>query len=124
MVTKQGGDLTIFSHPNRMPKAPAIGTYKSPGDGYLQAFDTAGLGRLILDMGGGRKTKDDKIDNLVGLKFFKKIGKNIFMGEDLVEIHAQNENQLKEARERMEHLITIGDDKVIPPILVKKRLGF
>ncbi|MGA1839317.1 MAG: thymidine phosphorylase [bacterium] len=123
MVSKQGGDLTIFSHPNRMPKAPAIGTYKSPGDGYLQAFDTAGLGRLILDMGGGRKTKDDKIDNLVGLKFFKKIGKNVSRGEDLVEIHAQNENQLNETMDQMESLIKIGPDKVTQPLLVKKRIG-
>lgn len=124
MVSKQGGDLTIFSHPNRMPKAPTIGTYKSPKDGYLQEFDTAGLGRLILDMGGGRKTKDDKIDNLVGLKFFKKIGENVSKGEDLVEIHAQNGNQLHDGKKRMESLIKIGIDKVSPPLLVKQRLVF
>lgn len=124
MVSRQGGDLTIFSHPNRMPKAPVIGTYQSPCDGYLESFDTAGLGRLILDMGGGRKTKDDKINNLVGLKFFKKIGENVSLGEDLVEIHSQNGNQLNEARDGMKSLIKIGPNKVIPPLLVKKRLEF
>ena len=89
----------------------------------MQGFETAGLGDLIVDMGGGRKREDDGIDPLVGLKFFKKIGESVSEGEALVEIHAKDENQLEEAKKRIASLIKIGPDKVGPPLLVKDRIS-
>ena len=80
MVQYQGGDLSIFEKNSDLPKAPVIIDYESPTDGYLFSFETEGMGRLIVDLGGGRKTKDDAIDPLVGLIFFKKIGQAVSRG--------------------------------------------
>jgi thymidine phosphorylase len=74
-------------------------------------------------MGGGRTVKNDMINPLVGLKFFKKIGEKVSKGEDLIEIHARDEQQLDKAHNRMVSLITIGHDHVAPPPLIKKRMN-
>jgi pyrimidine-nucleoside phosphorylase len=123
MVSNQGGDLSPFCYPNRVPKAPAISQFKSPGEGYIQRFDTAALGCLIRDMGGGKRRKDDHINPLVGLKFYKKIGCRVSTGDVLVEIHARDLRQLDEAKKVITSSIKVGPEKIDPPSLVIKRIS-
>ena len=89
MVEYQGGDLSEFD--NLRSKANVILEYKSLKDGYITGFDTYSIGRLIVEMGGGRMTKDDVIDPYSGLVFHKKIGDSVKNGDILVEIHAKNQ---------------------------------
>lgn len=123
MVSYQGGNLGIFENSDRMPKAPVIRQLKSELDGFLQGFETEAIGRLIVDMGGGRKTKDDIIDPLVGLIFHKKIGDTVKAGEMLVEIHSRNNAQADDVAPSLIKLIKIGSDKVEAPTLIKQRLS-
>ncbi|HBC45853.1 MAG TPA: thymidine phosphorylase [candidate division Zixibacteria bacterium] len=122
MVAYQGGNLGIFEY-SEIPKAPVIRQFKSEIDGFLQGFETEAIGRLIVDMGGGRKTKDDIIDPLVGLIFHKKIGDTVKAGEMLVEIHSRNNTQADDVALRLIKFIKIGLDKVEAPTLIKKRLS-
>jgi len=123
MVARQGGDLSIFSYPSRIPKAPVIGSFASPAEGYIQGFDTAGLGDLIVEMGGGRKAKDDAINPLVGMNFLKKTGSTVSKGEEVIEIHAESKDRLEEARTRLASLIRIGPERIEPPPLIRKRIA-
>jgi pyrimidine-nucleoside phosphorylase len=122
MVAFQKGDLSLFEEPSRRPAAGSIVEYKALMDGYLQEFRTDSIGRLIVDMGGGRKTKDDIVDPLVGLKFYKKIGDKISSGEPIVVIHARERSQVDMVSRRLEELIKIGPEKSDPPDLIKKRI--
>ena len=122
MVSNQGGDLSPFCYPNRVPKAPAIGHFKSPGEGYIQRFDTMALGCLIRDMGGGRMRTDDHIDPMAGLKFYKKIGCRVSYGDILVEIHAGDLSQLDEAMKVINSSVKIGPERIDPPPLIIKRI--
>lgn len=123
MVARQGGDLTIFSYPSRIPRAPVIGSFASPLSGYIQGFHTAGLGELIVDMGGGRRIKDDVINPVVGMNFLKKMGSIVSEGEEVVEVHAASKDQLEEARTRLASLIRIGPERIEPPPLIRKRMA-
>ena len=122
MVTFQMGDLTMFEEPSRLPTAGSIIEYKALQDGYLQEFKTASIGRLIVEMGGGRKTKDDIVDPLVGLRFYKKIGDNVSSGEPIAVIHARDRSQAMMVSRRLEGLIRIGPDRSDPPRLITKRI--
>jgi pyrimidine-nucleoside phosphorylase len=122
MVSYQQGSLTIFENDTQMPKAPVIREFKSPLSGFVRGFETEGIGRLIVDMGGGRKTKDDIIDPLIGFIFRKKIGEQINAGDTLVEIHARDNAQAELAASRLKELIQLGQEKPETPVLIKKRL--
>jgi pyrimidine-nucleoside phosphorylase len=123
MVNFQGGDLSVFEDKSRLPVAPVVKKFTAPVDGYIQGFDTEGIGRLIVDMGGGRKTKDDIIDPLVGLLFDKKIGEKVEAGEELIMVHANDNTQADFAIQRLGKLVTINRDKVKNPELIKKRIS-
>jgi pyrimidine-nucleoside phosphorylase len=123
MVSYQSGDLAIFENSDTMPKAPVIRQFKSEQSGFVQGFETEGIGRLIVDMGGGRKTKDDIIDPLVGFIFHKKIGDKVAAGEMLIEIDARDSAQADQAALRLGKLVKVGSEKVEAPNLIKKRLS-
>jgi len=123
MVAFQEGNLSIFEKPSRLPTAGSVIEYKALGDGYLQEFKTASVGRLIVDMGGGRKTIDDIIDPLVGLKFYKKIGDKVSSGEPIVGIHAKDQSQAEMVSQRLTELIQIGPEEFDSPVLIKKRIA-
>ena len=122
MVHNQGGNLSIFDNDSTMPKAPVILELKSSSDGYIQGFETEAIGRLIVDMGGGRKTKDDKIDPLVGFIFHKKIGDVITKNETLADIHAKDSAQFENAAPKLISFIKIGPEKTTAPELIKMRI--
>lgn len=122
MVAFQKGDLTMFEEPSKLPIAGSVLEYKTLQDGYLQEFKTAAIGRLIVDMGGGRKTKDDIVDPLVGLRFYKKIGDNVSSGEPVAVIHARDRSQAMMVSRRLEGLIRIGPDRSDAPRPIPKRI--
>ena len=118
MAAFQEGNLSMFEKPPRLPTARSVIEYKVLKDGYLQEFKTASVGQLIVDMGGGRKTIDDIVDPLVGLKFYKKIGDKVSSGEPIVEIHAKDRSQAKMVSQRLTELIQIGPEECVPPVLL------
>jgi pyrimidine-nucleoside phosphorylase len=122
MVHYQGGDLSIFENKSNLPQAPVILDFQASNDGFIQSFDTQGIGRLIVEMGGGRKTKEDKVDPLVGLLFDKKIGDEVRAGETAVRIHARDREQADFAARILSDLVKIGSKKVDSPELIKKRI--
>ena len=123
MVAFHGGDLSKFAKPSSLPTAGSVGEHNALEDGYLQEFKTASIGRLIVEMGAGRKTKNDTIDPTVGLRFYKKLGEKVVSGEPIVEIHARNQSQAEMVSERLKELIHLGPEKFDPPVLIKKRIS-
>ena len=49
-------------------------------------------------LGGGRETKEDRIDHAVGLEFHKRIGDRVEKGEPLATIHYNSDAKLEEAK--------------------------
>ncbi len=123
MVYYQGGDLAIFKNKSKTPHAAIVKDIKAIKSGYIIGFDTMGIGRLIVDMGGGRKTKDDKIDPLVGIEFPLKIGDKVNVGDVIARLHARDENQFETAAARLNEYISITDTKINPPELIKRTIA-
>lgn len=123
MIAFQKGDLSMFEKPSRLPTAGSVVEYNALKDGHLQEFNTTSIGRLIVDMGGGRRTKDDIIDPRVGLSFYKKIGDKVSSGEPIIKIHAKDRPQAEIVSQKLTKLIQIGPERPDPPVLIKKRIG-
>jgi len=77
MVKAQGGDLDKLRFSRNIQRIYAS------RDGHIVDMDACKFGKLSLDLGGGRVTKEDKIDPSVGVIFNKKIGDDVKKGDVL-----------------------------------------
>jgi len=59
--------------------------------GHIINMDAYRFGKLSLDLGGGRKTKEDKIDPRVGIVLKKKIGDDVNIGDVLCTLYTKEE---------------------------------
>jgi pyrimidine-nucleoside phosphorylase len=106
----QGGDASYVYEPEKFQKASITEEILSEQDGYVQhiACDEAGICSLIL--GGGRETKESKIDLTVGLILHKKVGDYVKKGESLATIHANDAEKCRQATQRYVQACRIGQD--------------
>lgn len=85
MVESQGGNITDLR----------ISAYKkdiiSTKAGHITGMDAYKFGKLSLELGGGRKTKEDKIDPKVGIVLKKKIGDDVEIGDILCTLYTKEE---------------------------------
>ena len=80
MVKAQGGDLSKLAISKNVQRV------YSTKSGHIVDMDAYLFGKLSLELGGGRKTKEDKIDPSVGIVFNKKIGDDVKVGDVLCTI--------------------------------------
>jgi pyrimidine-nucleoside phosphorylase len=123
MVEYQKGDLSDLLNWEKISHEVFNSTFKARQDGYLQAYCTYEIGRLVNEMGGGRRVKNDVIDPMVGFKFFKKIGDEMVNDDTVAEIHAKDKNQAARILEKLGALIKMGTDKPFVPELIKERIS-
>jgi len=81
------------------------------------------FGIALAMLGGGRETKEDKIDHGVGLEFHKRIGDRVEKGEPLVTIYYNSAAKLDEVKARIAAAFTFSDTKVPEKILVRRLVG-
>jgi thymidine phosphorylase len=115
MVAAQGGELDALR-----PVAPASEVASSHA-GYVAAMDTEALGRVIIELGGGRKKLGDVLDLSTGLEMLVRLGDKIDAGQPLVRVFARSD-----AAERVKHeliaAIAIADEPALPPTLIAERI--
>ena len=93
----QGGDKRVVYDTSLLPKAPIIRELRSPMEGYIKALHADNVGRACIALGGGRETKDSKIDLSVGVVRHKKKCDYVNLNEILLTIHARDEQSALEA---------------------------
>jgi len=101
MVTNQGGDVSFVDQPEKMPLAAFIETIAAPADGYLKWIDAKEIGETTVDMGAGRKKKEDLIDHAVGVIIHHKVGDKVKKGEGLFTLHASSLESFEMAKARI-----------------------
>lgn len=111
IVDEQGGNSDYIRNPETYPaashKAPVTATRK----GYIQAMDSYEIGMAAVEVGAGRIRKEDIIDPVAGIVFFKKIGDAVEIGETIAEIQTNNQNVLPKSVSRVTEAIDISQQK-------------
>lgn len=119
-VRTQGGDPNEAEHPELLPAARFQETVPAPGDGYVADIATEEIGKICLLLGGGRETKESRIDLSVGLVLCKKKGDAVRKGEPLAVIHANDEELLGQAAECLTSAYTLTEMKPEAISLIKE----
>ena len=70
-------------------------------------------------MGEGKETKEDIIDNTVGIVLKKKVGEYVKAGEIIAEIYANDIDKMKEAIQNMNKVVEIAEEKVKMDTILK-----
>src|SRR5437867_9624175 len=109
-VRLQGGDERIIDEPERLPIARLNYHVASSGSGFITGTNCEGFGIALAMLGGGRETKEDKIDHGVGLEFHKRIGDRVEGGEPLATSHYNSDAKLAEAKTLIASSYFVGDE--------------
>ena len=96
MVAHQGGSVNSILQPKSLHTAKIQVTLKATKKGYLTGINTEAVGRLLIEMGGGRTKSSDSIQPGVGLFFHKKLGATVTSGTPLVTLHFNSDFKLNE----------------------------
>jgi pyrimidine-nucleoside phosphorylase len=112
LVKAQRGDVRYVDEPGRFPKAKRIAEVKSPRSGYLSEINAREAGETTVLLGGGRAQKGDPIDYTVGVVVEHKVGDAVKEGDLLFTIHANDEEKLEMAVQRMLNAHRWSDEPV------------
>jgi pyrimidine-nucleoside phosphorylase len=108
MVSVQGGDLSQIKQLHQ-PKFELIVSAKSSG--YVESMDTLNIGWAAVELGCGRRQKDDILDPTAGIEFMAKIGDKVQKGDPLFRCFNSNENKLNSALNYLLDSARIGSEK-------------
>jgi pyrimidine-nucleoside phosphorylase len=86
-IRAQGGD----PDPAALPRAPVVREVRAPVSGYVARVGAIEIGNAALELGAGRRTKEDLIDHAVGVVCRVKRGDLVQTGDVLAEVHARSE---------------------------------
>ncbi len=87
LLVSQGGDDRVIDDYSLLPQATEVTKVLAQKNGHIKMFQNDQIGLLLIELGGGRKSKADKIDHAVGFYFKKKIGDHVKKGDVIFEIH-------------------------------------
>ena len=111
IVRAHNGDTTVIEDPTRYPPASTIELVKAKRSGYITEMDAFAMGMISLELGAGRRTKEDDVDPSAGLVLHKKVGDSIEENETLATLHTNNETIISECKDDMLKAITLSDNQ-------------
>lgn len=112
LVEVQGGDVATIDEPDLLPTAPFVEVVPAPRAGYLAGIHARVVGETVVELGGGRARKGDPIDHSVGIEVLHAVGDRVGLGEPLFTVHANSEQKLERAKDRVLAAHTWSDDTV------------
>ena len=104
-IRAQGGDPDL----DALPQAPVQKEVVSPRAGMVTRLSALPVGVAALELGAGRRTKDDEIDHAVGVVCSAKRGQTVEAGQVLADVHARDEDSASAAAEAVLAAYTISD---------------
>jgi thymidine phosphorylase len=104
-IRAQGGDPDL----ELLPRAPVIEEVRAPRAGIVTRLSALPIGVAALELGAGRRTKDDTIDHAVGIVCSAKRGQEVEAGQVLADVHARDVESAARAVEAVAAAYLISD---------------
>jgi len=104
-IRAQGGEPSL----DALEQAPVRRSIEASADGCVTGLKALDVGIAALELGAGRRSKEDPIDHAVGVLCFAKHGDRVRAGDELAEIHARDETAADAAAEAVLAAYSFGD---------------
>jgi len=123
MLLAQGADLKAFNRKLALDStAAATLEVKAERAGFVSKCDARIIGEVIRDLGGGRLTKESKVNFDVGVDQLVKPGERVEKNFVLVRIHAADKAQAKAAQVRLRAAFALASRPGKPALLISEML--
>jgi pyrimidine-nucleoside phosphorylase len=114
MVAAQGGDL------NAARERSTATDWCSAQAGFVTKINAGMLGRILIQLGGGRRVLTDRIDRSVGLEMRVRLGDEVQVGQSLVRVFAPRD-QFHRIETMLAEAILIGQPpSAINPLILER----
>ena len=120
IVEEQGGDISFIKNPTKYPIAKYEFELKSDKDGYISEMDAFEIGTASVELGAGRKIKEDDVDPQAGIVLKKKVGDKITKGETILVGYTNKPTMIESATTQLYEAVSITDTKPEKEYLVTK----
>jgi thymidine phosphorylase len=94
-IRAQGGDPDL----ELLPRAPVTREVRAPRAGIVTRLAALPIGIAALELGAGRRRKEDSVDHAVGIVCSAKRGQEVEEGQVLADVHARDEDTAARAAE-------------------------
>ena len=105
-IRAQGGN----PDPSALPEAPVVREVLAPHAGVVVRLGALAVGNAALELGAGRRTKEDGVDHAVGVVCRVKRGEAVAAGDVLAEVHARNEESALTAATAVQAAYALGSE--------------
>ncbi|PEN11291.1 thymidine phosphorylase [Longibacter salinarum] len=112
LVETQDGDPTVIDDPSSRPGSEPVAEVVAPDSlhGTITDIDALAIGFAAVDLGAGRRTKEDTVDPTAGLVFERRVGDQVKPGDVLARLYAKDESRVPAAQEAIADAFTAGDE--------------
>ncbi len=118
IVKEQDGSTEYLDRPDEYPAASCRFELVSGRDGYITAMDAYKIGMAGVELGAGRKSKEETIDPQAGMILEKKIGDEVKEGETIVRCFTNKEEETDSIRQMLQDAVTVGSSRPEVPALI------
>jgi thymidine phosphorylase len=110
MVHVLGGPADfVEKHENYLKTAPLTAEVAAPEAGHVANIDTRAVGVAVVELGGGRRRREDDIDHAVGITGLKPVGEKLEKGEPVAFVHAHDDATLEAAKKAVLDAYTLTE---------------
>ena len=92
LVEAQDGDPAVVDAPSMRDGSEPVAELRAPDDarGYVTGLDALDVGFAAVDLGAGRRTKEDEVDPTAGIVFERMPGDAVEPGDVLARLYARD----------------------------------
>ncbi|HEY2523014.1 MAG TPA: thymidine phosphorylase, partial [Streptosporangiaceae bacterium] len=118
MIAGQGGDPDA-----ELPDAAVTEVVPAPAAGWLRRLDARAVGVAAWRLGAGRARKEDPVSAAAGILCLVKPGERVEAGQPILELRADTDSVLPDARAALSDAIEIGSGAPVTGPLVIDRIS-
>lgn len=118
----QGGDTSVLKDFDSYPQAAHKFSFKATGSGYLTEINAYNIGMASLELGAGRKTKEDDIDPVAGITLHHKTGSRVDKDDVLVTGYTNDRSLVEVSKEYLAEAFTINAKEPEPSPMITHRV--
>jgi len=122
LTKAQGGDTSVLKDFEKYPEAHHRFEFTARQSGYVTEIDAYSIGMASLELGAGRKAKEDDIDPAAGITLKHKLGARVKIGETLAVGFTNNEKAIETAKDVLNDAFTISENNVDAKPMVTHRV--
>jgi pyrimidine-nucleoside phosphorylase len=111
IVAEQGGDTQMVKNPGLYPEAEYVKDVKAVAEGYIHSMNAYEIGMVSLELGAGRRAKEDRIDPAAGILLKKKAGDIVKKGETIARLYSNNSEEMDKFEQFFSDAISFSNTK-------------